>query len=246
MALLNVVDAVKTYPGADHRVLDGVSLDVERGESLVVLGPSGSGKSTLLRAVAGLEDLDSGTVRFEDAGSRREPRLAMVFQEPLLYPWLTVEENIALAGRFGRNVGRLGRGRVQELLDVLGLNHLRRASPASLSGGQGQRVAVGRALALDPDLVLLDEPFSALDPATREDLQQWLRGLIEQLHLTAVTVTHDIAEATAVGDRVAFFGAGHRFGREWLVDRTASSADTDALTATIRHHYRQSRGDYSI
>lgn len=237
--LLEVRGARKTYPGARAPVLDGVDLRIRRGESVVFLGPSGSGKSTLLRAIGGLEPLDAGTVRTAS-------RPAVVFQDPALYPWLNVAQNIALAGRFRAHRGRVPEPRVRELLEVLGLVPLAEASPAQLSGGQAQRVAVGRALAARPQLLLLDEPFSALDPATREDLQRWLRRLIDDLGLTAVTVTHDVAEAAALGDRVGFFRAGVGFERWWDVPRTAQEADADALTADLRDHYRGARGEWVI
>ncbi|KTR40038.1 ABC transporter ATP-binding protein [Rothia kristinae] len=237
--LLEVSGARKTYPGARAPVLDGVDLRIRRGESVVFLGPSGSGKSTLLRAIGGLEPLDAGTVRTAS-------RPAVVFQDPALYPWLTVAQNIALAGRFRAHRGQVSRGRVRELLDVLGLTSLADTAPGQLSGGQAQRVAVGRALAAKPQLLLLDEPFSALDPATREDLQHWLRRLIEDLELTAVTVTHDVAEATALGDRVGFFRTGAGFERWWTVPRTDRDPDTDALTADLREHYRGAREEWII
>lgn len=247
MAQLTVARARKTYPRATSPALEDVDLTVEPGESYVILGPSGSGKSTLLRSIAGLEDLDSGEVLLDGVPLDRSPeRLAMVFQDPALYPWLSVSENIAIAGRFAKNRERLTDETVDGLLGTLGLRHLKDAYPDSLSGGQAQRVSVGRALALGPDVLLLDEPLSALDPATREDLQRWLRDLMERLELTAITVTHDVDEATALADRVGFFDGPRGFSREWAVDRHSTPTETDELSTTIRGYYRQARGDYSI
>ncbi|WP_143468009.1 ABC transporter ATP-binding protein [Kocuria massiliensis] len=249
MAQLSVAKARKTYPGAQEPALDDVDLTVEDGESYVILGPSGSGKSTLLRSIAGLENLDSGEVRLDGSPlAESSERLAMVFQDAALYPWLTVSQNIALSGRFSKNRDRLSDTTVDDLLGTLGLRHLKDAYPEQLSGGQAQRVAVGRALALTPDVLLLDEPLSALDPATREDLQGWLRDLMRRLSLTCITVTHDVDEATALADRVGFFDGPGGFSQEWSVNRDQASpeADPGALTASIRGYYRQARGDYSI
>ncbi|ASE12257.1 ABC transporter [Kocuria rhizophila] len=218
----------KTYPGAGRPALDGVDLTLHRGETLAVLGPSGSGKSTLLRAIAGLETLDEGTIEFGDP----DARLAVVFQSPALFPWLSVRRNVALGGRYRRNRDRFDEERVGELLEVLGLDQLAHTPVQELSGGQAQRVSVGRALAVHPDVLLLDEPFSALDPATREDLQQWLRQLTTDLGLTVFLVTHDVAEAMSLGDRIGFFAGPRGFRRQWVPSRDATTAEQ--ILATYR------------
>ncbi|MDO4883396.1 MAG: ATP-binding cassette domain-containing protein [Rothia sp. (in: high G+C Gram-positive bacteria)] len=205
---LSVHDAFKTYPGSASPVLTGVNLTLERGESFVILGATGSGKSTLLRSVAGLETLDSGTVRL--AGN-----LAMVFQQAALLSWLNVRDNVALGGKFRRNRAVVGASEVDRLLDTLGLSELSGRLPAELSGGQAQRVSIARALAVKPSVLLLDEPLSALDPATRADVQRWLREVIDTLNVTALTVSHDISEALLLGDRIGFFEAGKGFTRIW-------------------------------
>ncbi|MDO5617876.1 ABC transporter ATP-binding protein [Kocuria sp.] len=220
-AALKVTGVSKTYPGATTPALDDVSMTLRAGELLAVLGPSGSGKSTLLRAIAGLESLDSGAVEAQPG----HDRVAVVFQSPGLFPWLTVRENVALGGRYKRNQDRFDAEGVEELLGVLGLSTLADVPVTELSGGQAQRVAVGRALAVRPDVVLLDEPFSALDPATREDLQVWLRAVASELKLTIFLVTHDVAEAVALGDRIGFFGGPQGFSREWVPARDGTTVE---------------------
>jgi ABC-type nitrate/sulfonate/bicarbonate transport system ATPase subunit len=225
---LVVRDVHKTYPGAAGPALDGVDLTLHDGETLAVLGPSGSGKSTLLRAIAQLESLDSGTIEFGNA----DERLAVVFQDPGLFPWLPVRQNIALGGRYRRNRDRFEDSRVDDLLEILGLTALADAPVQELSGGQAQRVAVGRALAVRPDVLLLDEPFSALDPATRKDLQLWLRELTTELALTVFLVTHDVDEAITLGDRVGFFRGPGGFSRQWVPALDGTTAEQ------ILAHYR--------
>lgn len=220
-AALRVTEVSKTYPGSSTPALDNVSMTLRAGELLAVLGPSGSGKSTLLRAIAGLESLDSGSVEAQPA----HDRVAVVFQSPGLFPWLSVRENVALGGRYKRNRDRFDDDAVDQLLDVLGLSALASVPVTDLSGGQAQRVAVGRALAVRPDVVLLDEPFSALDPATREDLQGWLRSVADELELTIFMVTHDVAEAVALGDRIGFFGGPQGFSREWVPARDGTTVE---------------------
>ena len=218
----------KSYPGASSPALDGVDLTLRSGETLAVLGPSGSGKSTLLRAVAGLETLDGGSVEFGDA----DERFAVVFQDPGLFPWLSVRRNIALGGRYRRNRDRFEDSHVDDLLGILGLGALAHTPVRELSGGQAQRVSVGRALAVRPDVLLLDEPFSALDPATRKDLQLWLRGLATELELTVFLVTHDVDEAITLGDRIGFFAGPRGFRQQWVPARDGTTAEQ------ILAHYR--------
>lgn len=220
-AALRVIDACKTYESSAGPALDHVDLVLEQGEALAVLGPSGSGKSTLLRAIAGLEPLDAGSIEFENP----DERLAVVFQHAALFPWLSVRQNIAAGGRYRRNRDRFSRDRVEELLNILGLGGQADSYPDELSGGQAQRAAVGRALAIRPDILLLDEPFSALDPALRTILQSWLRDLIDRLHVTALIVTHDVDEAITLGDRIGFFAGPSGFTRQWTTTRGAPARE---------------------
>jgi len=193
-------------------VLDGIALDVAQGEFLSLLGPSGCGKTTLLRILAGLLPPDAGRVVLGGADVTRvaphRRNVGVVFQNYALFPHLTVAENVA----FGlRARGRPADGipaRVSELLSMVQLGHLAGRSSAQLSGGQQQRVAIARALATGPDLLLLDEPLSALDRKLRETMQVELRRLLRQLHVTAIFVTHDQEEALALSDRIAVMHAG--------------------------------------
>lgn len=233
--MLNVSGATKTYPGAAAPTLDGVSLQINRGEAFVILGATGSGKSTLLRSIAGLEELDAGRVHLNDGD-----RLAVVFQQAALFPWLSVRENVLLGGRYKRNAGRVDAAHIDDLLNTLGISELAERKVSELSGGQAQRVSIARALAIRPSLLLLDEPFSALDPVTRRELQRWLRSLIEQLQLSVVMVSHDVSEALTVGDRIGFFEAGRGFTREW------SPATEQVSESEILDYYRSTSVDGSL
>ena len=191
--------------------LSEVSLDVQEGELLALLGPSGSGKTTLLRIIGGLEQADVGEVTFE-GGASGEGGVGFVFQHYALFRHMTVFENVA----FGLRV--LPRGvrpaeaqilsRVMELLELVQLGEFAKRMPAQLSGGQRQRVALARALAVKPRVLLLDEPFGALDARVRQELRRWLRQLHDELHVTSVFVTHDQEEALEVADRVAVMHKG--------------------------------------
>ncbi|MFO1249881.1 MAG: ABC transporter ATP-binding protein [Inhella sp.] len=202
--------------GAKVAAVRGVSLGLGRGELGVLIGPSGCGKTSLLRAIAGLETLDSGRVRLEgellaDAGSglqmpAEQRRIGLVFQDFALFPHLTVEANIGFGLRALATPGR--QARIREMLDLVGLEHAAKRMPHQLSGGQQQRVALARALAPAPRLLLLDEPFSSLDVDLRESLSQDLRAILKASGTTALFVTHDQAEAFAIGDRVGVMQQG--------------------------------------
>jgi ABC-type nitrate/sulfonate/bicarbonate transport system ATPase subunit len=189
-------------------VLAGVDLRVDRGEVLAVVGPSGCGKTTLLRALQGLATLDSGSVRIQGAPpSATGTDSGYVFQQPLLFPWWSVRRNIEFGLRLRAHRPRLSRAERREqthrLLDTVGLTGFHDFRPSALSGGMQQRVNLARALAIDPAVLLLDEPFSAVDTLTRERLQRVLSQTLHALGTAAVIVTHDIHEAVFLGDRVA-------------------------------------------
>jgi osmoprotectant transport system ATP-binding protein len=204
----------KTYGSA--RVLDGVSLDIAEREFLAVVGPSGSGKTTLLRLVNRLIDPSAGVVRVEgedvqhvDAVTLRR-RIGYVFQGTGLFPHMTVAENIAITPRLlGWDEARRT-ARVDELIGLVRLDRGKHRDrfPAQLSGGEGQRVGVARALAAAPKIVLMDEPFGALDPLTRDALGADYRRLHDQLGLTSVMITHDTLEAVLLADRIAVISSG--------------------------------------
>jgi sulfate/thiosulfate transport system ATP-binding protein len=196
--------------------LNGVSLTVESGELLALLGPSGSGKTTLMRVIAGLESPDSGRILLREeetthlSAARRG--IGFVFQHYALFRHMTIFENVAFGLRVQPRRIRPSRAeirdRVSELLSLVQLDTYARMFPDQLSGGQRQRVALARALAVRPGVLLLDEPFSALDAKVRKELRDWLRRIHDGLHVTTVLVTHDQEEALEVADRVAILNHG--------------------------------------
>lgn len=205
---LSVRDLSKAF--GPTTALDGVDLDLPAGKLICFLGPSGCGKTTLLRIIAGLETPTSGRVMLGDTDLTEVPahrrNIGMVFQSYALFPHLNVAENVAYGLRI-RGVPKRERiRRAEELLDLVKLPHVSRRSTAQLSGGQRQRVAMARALALDPDLFLLDEPLSALDAKLREDMQVELKRLQRSLGITTVIVTHDQEEAMTMADLVVVMG----------------------------------------
>jgi len=192
--------------------LDDVTLEVGGGQLVAVLGPSGSGKSTLLRIIAGLELPDSGTVLYQDEevtdSHVRERNVGFVFQHYALFRHMNVFENIAFGLRVRRWPKDKVEQRVNELIQLVQLEGLGRSLPSQLSGGQRQRVALARALAPSPKVLLLDEPFGALDAKVRTELRQWLRRLHEEIHVTSLFVTHDQEEAFEVADQVVVMKHG--------------------------------------
>ena len=208
-------EVVKTYPNG-HEALKGVSLEAKRGQILALLGTSGSGKTTLLKLVNRLIDPTSGTVIVNGKSTIDWDRIALrrsigyVIQEAGLLPHFTILANVALVPKL-QGVKRSERERrALELLELVGLEPARFAGlhPRELSGGQRQRVGVARALASDPDLILMDEPFGALDPITRRGLQDEFRALQQRLGKTVILVTHDVREAAGIADHVALVDRG--------------------------------------
>ncbi|HVK43397.1 MAG TPA: TOBE-like domain-containing protein [Micropruina sp.] len=208
--MISVTNAHKNY--GSFKALDDVSLDIPAGSLTALLGPSGSGKSTLLRAIAGLEDLDAGNVVIEGHDVTNVPTqkrgIGFVFQHYAAFKHMTVRDNVAFGLTIRKRPKPEIRRKVDELLEVVGLAGFQHRYPAQLSGGQRQRMALARALAVDPQVLLLDEPFGALDAKVREDLRRWLRRLHDEVHVTTVLVTHDQDEALDVADRIAVLNAG--------------------------------------
>jgi sulfate/thiosulfate transport system ATP-binding protein len=196
----------------DFVALHEVSLDVPTGSLVALLGPSGSGKSTLLRIVAGLERPDSGVVQLADedvtASSPQERGIGFVFQHYAAFKHMTVFENVAFGLRVRHRPKAEVRARVHDLLDLVQLHGLAKRYPSQLSGGQRQRMGLARALAVDPKVLLLDEPFGALDARVRKELRLWLRRLHDETHTTTVIVTHDQEEAMEVAETVAVMNRG--------------------------------------
>ena len=192
--------------------LDGVSVDVPTGSLTALLGPSGSGKSTLLRVIAGLEQPDAGEVSLDGEEVTRLPPqsrgVGFVFQHYAAFKHMTVWDNVAFGLTIRRRPRREIKQRVTELLELVQLTGLAKRYPAQLSGGQRQRMGLARALAVDPKVLLLDEPFGALDARVRKELRIWLRRLHDETHTTTVIVTHDQEEAMDVADRVVVMNAG--------------------------------------
>lgn len=207
---ITVTGASKRY--GDFSALDNVDFVVPTGSLTALLGPSGSGKSTLLRAIAGLDTPDSGTITINGRDVTGVPPqrrgIGFVFQHYAAFKHLTVRDNVA----FGLKIRKLPKSEIKDkvdnLLEVVGLAGFQTRYPNQLSGGQRQRMALARALAVDPQVLLLDEPFGALDAKVREDLRAWLRRLHDEVHVTTVLVTHDQSEALDVADRIAVLNKG--------------------------------------
>ncbi len=207
---ITVEGASKSF--GDFQALNDVSIEVPNGSLTALLGPSGSGKSTLLRAIAGLETLDAGRVLIEDEDVSKKPtqkrEVGFVFQHYAAFKHMTVFENVG----FGLKIRKWDKAkisaRVHELLQLVQLDGLADRYPSQLSGGQRQRMALARALAVEPQVLLLDEPFGALDAKVRKDLRTWLRNLHEEMHVTTIFVTHDQEEAMDVAGQLVVMNEG--------------------------------------
>jgi sulfate transport system ATP-binding protein len=207
---IEVQNVNKSFGGTP--VLKDVSVNVTAGSLTALLGPSGGGKSTLLRVIAGLEQPDTGTVRISGADATRlspqRRNVGFVFQHYAAFKHLTVFENVAFGLRVRKRAKPEIQARVRELLELVHLEQLANRYPAQLSGGQRQRMALARALAVEPEVLLLDEPFGALDAQVRKELRTWLRRLHDEVHVTTVFVTHDQEEAIEVADTIVVLAGG--------------------------------------
>jgi osmoprotectant transport system ATP-binding protein len=212
-AIIELAGVTKTWPGGT--AVGPLTLAIAAGEFVAILGGSGCGKTTTLKMINGLVEADGGEVRIQGAPAGAEPgylrrrRIGYVFQEIGLFPHLTVAENVAVGPRLAGWPKERAAKRVAELLDLVALPpDAGQRLPAALSGGQRQRVGVARALAAEPAIVLMDEPFGALDPVVREGLGREYRALHERLGLTTVMVTHDVTEALLLADRILVMDKG--------------------------------------
>ncbi|MBF4461218.1 MULTISPECIES: ABC transporter ATP-binding protein [unclassified Rathayibacter] len=224
--------------GAGADVLQSVDLDVQAGEFVCLIGASGCGKSTLLNVIAGLEQPTSGTVEVPTAGT------AVMFQESALLPWLTAARNVELALAVRGVPRRERRARALELLDVVTLAEASERLPHELSGGMRQRVALARALAQDRPILLMDEPFAALDAITRDVLHEELERVWRASERTVVFVTHNVREAVRLGQRIVLLSSRPgRVVREWRIpqatDRHVDSPEVSALASEITDELRK-------
>jgi len=239
-AAVEITDVTKTFGRGDTALLalDGVSLSVAPGQFVCLIGASGCGKSTLLSLVAGLDAPTSGQV---NTGGRK---VALMFQEPALFPWLTAAKNVEMPLRAAGMPKAQRRERVAELLDLVQLGTFADKLPHQLSGGMRQRVALARSLAQDADVLLMDEPFGALDAMTRDLLHEELERICAERTLTVLFVTHNVREAARLGDRVVILSS--RPGRvieEYDVpkggDRGEDSHDVAKLASTMTDRLRE-------
>ncbi|HQZ11367.1 MAG TPA: ABC transporter ATP-binding protein [Devosia sp.] len=211
MSYLAVENALKRF-GPNFTALDGVSISVERGEFFTLLGPSGCGKTTLLRAIAGFNDLTSGSIRLDGADLRaiapHKRDIGMVFQDYAVFPHLSVFDNVAF-GLKARKVSKDEiRTRVMEALAAVRLDKMAERLPAAMSGGQQQRIGLARAMVINPRLLLMDEPLSNLDAKLRIELREEIRDIQKQVGIATIYVTHDQEEALAISDRICVMSAG--------------------------------------
>jgi NitT/TauT family transport system ATP-binding protein len=242
MAFISAQNLAKRFGGADGlTALENVSLDIEEHEFVSVLGPSGCGKSTFLRCLAGLDPPTSGTLTLAGSPIVRPPeRLGIVFQRDTLLDWFDVLENVLLPADFAGERKQAFEPRARELLQMVGLKDFANSYPAKLSGGMRQRAAICRALLMTPRLLLMDEPFGALDAITRDQLNLDLHRLWAEQRMTTVFVTHSISEAVFLSTRVVVFS--QRPGRiiENVVldlpkERTLGTRETPAFLEYARH-----------
>ncbi|WP_336024132.1 ABC transporter ATP-binding protein [Halobellus salinisoli] len=239
----------KTYGSPPHTVtaIDNFDLQVQDNEFYCLLGPSGCGKSTLLRVISGFVDYESGSVEIRDDREADKPLTNMVFQEYGIFPWKTVIANVAFGLKM-RGVGKAERNEIaREYIEKVNLSGFEDSYPHQLSGGMKQRVGIARAFANDPEILLMDEPFGALDAQTKEQLQEELLDIWNAAETTAIYITHDIDEAIVLGDRVGIMSARPGTIKTTIdIDlprpRTKAVRDSDAFTR-YRNEAREVLGE---
>ncbi len=237
--LIRFTGVGKTYGRSEDPVMQGVDLEVAAGELVAIIGPSGCGKSTLLNLLAGLTEVTEGSIEL----SRDDLRSAYVFQNPRLLPWRSVRRNVEFGLEQVGTTGADARARAEAALDLVHLSGHGDKYPHQLSGGMQQRAALARGLALEPGLLLLDEPFGALDALTRSYLQEELLGIVSALGTTTLLVTHDIDEALLLADRVVVMSSRPArirqvFDVPFGGTRTQDELLADPRFAPLRHEIR--------
>ena len=242
------LDGVAKRYSSGGLALEGLSLSVERGEFVTLLGPSGCGKSTLLRLVSGLSGATDGTIRVNGMTPENARQLmSFIFQDPTLMPWRTVEQNVGLSLELEHTSRSLRTDRVAAMLSLVGLTHVAHRYPRELSGGMKMRASIARALVSRPRILLLDEPFAALDEMTRDRMNEELLRLYEEQKWTVLFVTHSVAEAVFLSTRIVVLSAHPgRMAHNMVVDlpwpRTAALRDTPAFEQTVTRISRLLRG----
>jgi len=243
-------DVSKRFAGAEHEVLRGISLSVERGEFVSIIGPSGCGKSTLLKMVAGLSPCSSGEIAVNGMTPKQARELvSFVFQDATLLPWRTVERNVALALELEGKPRAETAATVAGLLELVGLAKVHKSYPRQLSGGMKMRVSIARALVTRPRILLMDEPFAALDEMTRDRLNEELLRLYAEQKWTVLFVTHSVAEAVFLSSRIVILAAHPgRVAHQVRVDlpwpRTAATRESKAFEEQVTQASRLLRGVY--
>jgi NitT/TauT family transport system ATP-binding protein len=247
-----LTDVSKRFAGADADVLRGVNLSIERGEFVSIIGPSGCGKSTLLKMVAGLASCSSGEIAVNGMTPKNARELvSFVFQDATLLPWLTVERNVALALELENRTPLQIKKTVAKLLELVGLEKVSKSYPRQLSGGMKMRVSIARALATRPRLLLMDEPFAALDEMTRDRMNEELLRLRAEQNWTVMFVTHSVAEAVFLSSRVIVL-APHpgRIAQDIAVNlpypRTEATRESDAYDELVNRTSRLLREAHRV
>jgi NitT/TauT family transport system ATP-binding protein len=244
---IEIAGLTKRY-GDGNPVVDSVNLLVRKSEFVSILGASGCGKSTILKLISGLAVPTSGTIRVEGMTPQDAREIiSFIFQDATLLPWRTVTDNVGLGLELEGEPARRREGKVKALLDLVGLQHVARAYPRELSGGMKMRVSIARALATNPRLLLLDEPFAALDEMSRDRLNEEILRMRAEQNWTAVFVTHSVAEAVFLADRIVVLAPNPgRIHAEFAVDLPAprtsalrTSPEFDAIVARVSHALRE-------